>query len=251
MYFFASFDYESQIYAAWKKSGILATLQKKKHVFREPRNNAAVELTLQEYKATILSSSTKSTKEDRPGQGAILLAVVGGKISEGINFSDGMGRCVVMVGLPYPCPSDPELIERIKHIDGLGASSMRDNILTASQIKDETAVGPSGFNILRCCKQRGREYYENLCMKAVNQSIGRAIRHIGDYSAILLVDARYASIGESNSFKGSFSTPTSKLPSWIKERLVTVTGNFGEVQRLLCEFFKYNQQRTTQRTCSK
>eukprot|EP01018_Ginkgo_biloba_P001594 Gb_07340 [translate_table: standard] len=247
--FFASFDYESQVYAAWKASGILATIQKKKRIFREPRNTADVELILQEYKETIRSASIKDTQEHRSAQGALLLAVVGGKISEGINFSDGMGRCVVMVGLPYPSPSDPELIERIKHIDELGRkSAMGDSQPPVSQITDEATVVQLGFSILRCCKQRGREYYENLCMKAVNQSIGRAIRHIGDYAAILLVDARYVSTV--NSCKENFSKPASKLPSWIKERLVSATGNFGEVQRLLHDFFKYNQQRTTQKICS-
>ncbi|KAH9300391.1 hypothetical protein KI387_011974 [Taxus chinensis] len=223
--FFSSFEYESQVYAAWTESGILATLQKKKRVFREPRNNAAVDLILQDYKETIMASSIKGTKEDRPCQGALLLAVVGGKISEGINFSDGMGRCVVMVGLPYPSPSDPELIERIKHIDQLGTKARTGGTsLPVNANTHETASMQPGVNILRCCKQRGREYYENLCMKAVNQSIGRAIRHIGDYAAILLVDARYAPLArEANSFKASFSTPTSKLPGWIKEHLVTVT----------------------------
>ena len=35
-------------------------------------------------------------------------------------------------------------------------------------------------------------HYENLCMKAVNQSVGRAIRHKEDYAAILLLDHRFA-----------------------------------------------------------
>ena len=38
----------------------------------------------------------------------------------------------------------------------------------------------------------GREYYEDLCMKAVNQCIGRVIRHSTDWAAIVLADVRWA-----------------------------------------------------------
>lgn len=38
--------------------------------------------------------------------------------------------------------------------------------------------------------ETGREYYSNLCMKAVNQCVGRVIRHRADWAAVLLVDTR-------------------------------------------------------------
>ncbi|KAI3455429.1 hypothetical protein Pfo_012092 [Paulownia fortunei] len=231
--FFSSFDYESRVYEAWKTSGILSRIMKKKHIFREPRKSTDVEAVLREYKETI---DALSVNDPTSCNGAILLAVVGGKISEGINFSDGAGRCIVMVGLPYPSPSDVELIERVKHIEGLEKT-----ILSKSSVNGECHNGDveTGFHILRSCKGRGKEYYENLCMKAVNQSIGRAIRHINDYAAILLVDARYAS----DSTKRSFSHSTDKLPQWIKSHLVSTTPNYGEVHRLLHQFFKFHKKK--------
>ncbi|KAF3355798.1 hypothetical protein VdG1_06847 [Verticillium dahliae VDG1] len=54
-------------------------------------------------------------------------------------------------------------------------------------------------------KQAARDFYENACMRAVNQSIGRAIRHRGDYAAIILCDRRYGT----ERIKG-------KLPGWIQ-----------------------------------
>ncbi|KAE9584608.1 putative DNA helicase [Lupinus albus] len=65
-------------------------------------------------------------------------------------------------------------------------------------------------------------------------SMGRAIRHINDYAAILLVDTRYAC----DSSKRSFPHPITKLPQWIKDCLVSSTNNYGEVHRLVHQFFK-------------
>ncbi|KAF9614380.1 hypothetical protein IFM89_018279 [Coptis chinensis] len=228
--FFPSFDYEGQVHDAWKSLGILQRIMKKKRVFREPRSSLDVEITLREYKETVTLSGADSRGGPQHISGAILLAVVGGKISEGINFSDGMGRCVIMVGLPYASPSDIELIERIKHIEGLGDSSTTKVALFNNKLYSGDVV-QAGFDILRNCKRRGREYYENLCMKAVNQSIGRVIRHSNDYAAILLVDSRYVS----DPIKESFSHPTNKLPAWIKARFVSATQNYGETLKCIHE----------------
>jgi chromosome transmission fidelity protein 1 len=54
----------------------------------------------------------------------------------------------------------------------------------------------------------GREYYENTAMRAVNQAIGRSIRHGGDYAVIALLDARYLQ-----------PRIRAKLPGWIADRL--------------------------------
>lgn len=63
----------------------------------------------------------------------------------------------------------------------------------------------------------GQLYYESLCFKAVNQSIGRAIRHSRDYAAIVLADVRY-----------SRPSSISYLPDWISGQ-VAVKEKFGLV----------------------
>lgn len=200
--FFSSFAYADQVYVRWSTSGVLKALEQRKKVFREPRSASEVEQTLAEY-ATAVSSSDESNN----GTGAVIFSVVGGKLAEGINFGDALGRCVIVVGLPYPNPSDPELQERLRYID-------------------------------HCSGQNGqsasREHYSNLCMKAVNQCIGRAIRHRRDYAAVMLADARYASAVDD---EGRFNGPLAKLPQWIQESLV-VAKEFGEAYGKMAKFYK-------------
>jgi chromosome transmission fidelity protein 1 len=63
-------------------------------------------------------------------------------------------------------------------------------------------------------------------MRAVNQSIGRSIRHANDYSAVLLVDQRYQ----------SDPTVAKKLPQWMMRSAVRPS-TFGEAIRELRTFF--------------
>jgi chromosome transmission fidelity protein 1 len=82
-------------------------------------------------------------------------------------------------------------------------------------------------------------------MRSVNQSVGRAIRHVGDYAAILFCDRRYAPSGadepprtrdcESEKKKELRGVPA-QLAGWIGERLVTPSG-YGQTQAGLARFF--------------
>lgn len=85
--FFPSFTYLDQVYNRWSSAGpnsILDRIQKRKRVFKEPRESNMVETTLRDYSLQIDSPDKN--------MGALLLCVVNGKMSEGINFSDRLGR---------------------------------------------------------------------------------------------------------------------------------------------------------------
>ena len=54
----------------------------------------------------------------------------------------------------------------------------------------------------------GRLYYENVCMRVVNQCIGRAIRHVNDYACLVLLDERFGQQNVQN-----------LLPNWILDSM--------------------------------
>ncbi len=81
-------------------------------------------------------------------------------------------------------------------------------------------------------KRVARDFYENACMRAVNQSIGRAIRHRNDYAAIVLVDRRFGT----DRIRG-------KLPGWIQNGLIdgSENGGLGQMMSKLGGFFRGKQ----------
>jgi chromosome transmission fidelity protein 1 len=227
--FFPSYAYEEKVTAAWEASGIAQRIRKKKNMLREPRSASEVEAVWNDYLVSVRgrqhaasSSQGDNSSEERrmpqnrsprrhtgrfePGRGAFMTCVIGGKMSEGINFSDDLARCVIVVGLPYPNARDPVLHEKMRYLD--------------SSLKHEPN-SPSP----------GKVYYENLCMRAVNQSIGRSIRHIGDYASIILVDHRYGA-----------PRVADQLPGWIRRRLFDVT-KFTSFFSHLRGFYKHHDQK--------
>ncbi|KAL2130915.1 hypothetical protein VTI74DRAFT_5799 [Chaetomium olivicolor] len=276
--FFPSYGYLDEVVAAWQTVDKSTTpgsssqltlwdrLAGKKALFRETKGGETEEL-LQRYSEAILSplsttstSSSSQAPHQKKSSGALLLSVIGGRLSEGINFSDRLGRCVVVVGLPYPNIHSPDWKARLEYIESTTRSRLL-NSLTATTVSTSTnplitkttmpsaktvsvtpsvnpsvtappsntpttpninpsattkttttpTATPTTVTISEAQKQAklaAREFYENACLRAVNQSIGRAIRHRNDYAAVVLIDRRFG--GE---------RVRAKLPGWIREGL--------------------------------
>lgn len=161
----------------------------KKEVFVEPRSSSAVEKVLKDY-------SECAKRKTLSINGAIIFSVIGGRLSEGMNFSDDLGRCILVVGLPFPNKSNPDLIEKMNYLNKQSGSSA------------------------------SSDYYENICIKAVNQSIGRAIRHINDFATVLLLDSRFHR-----------QNIVRKLPEWLSQDLL-ITSSYAKAHLEIAKFFK-------------
>lgn len=211
--FFPSYAYLDQVTEEWKKplksgkGSIWSCLDNAKPIFRETQSDASSDGNSTE---DVLAAYSKAI-DALDSRGALLLSVIGGKLSEGINFSDRLGRCVVVVGLPYPNPNSPEWRAKMEYIERKAV---------ARGVASGTA---------------SREFAENLCMRAVNQAIGRAVRHKADWASILLVDKRYGQ-----------KRIKDKLPGWIQTSLPKESAaaiRFADVESGLRRFYaeKYSK----------
>lgn len=176
--FFPSYAHLDSL-SLWEKNGLLNQIKTVKPVFLEQKDHA-VDTTLAKYDRAIQKTG-----------GALLFAVVGGKMSEGINFSDDRARAVIMVGLPFPNMYSAEMTAKRQHVER--------NVLEAGGSQADGIAA-------------ARDFFENTCMRAVNQSIGRAIRHKNDYASVILIDERYSS-----------DRIVRKLPNWIQKHSVPGT----------------------------
>lgn len=206
--FFPSYASLNFARETWSQSGLLDKFSVKKKVFLEPQESSGVEMILQQYAIAAKNTHTLLDKKT----GAILFAVVGAKLSEGLNFSDDLARAVVVIGLPFANKNSPELQERMRY---------------ANQAEVRSGIKrPAGG------KDAATEMYQNMCMNAVNQSIGRAIRHRGDWASLVLIDRRFTS-----------PAVRGKLPHWLRDD-VAVCETFGQAMKHLGNFYREKRQRT-------
>lgn len=119
------------------------------------------------------------------GRGGILFAVARGKLSEGIDFSDQYGRCVVLVGMPFVYHKSPAVLGRMKFL------------------KDTKGITES-------------EFLQFDCMRAASQCVGRAIRNKADYAVLVFADKRYVQASKFHKLPKwlqHIMAPTGRCPS--------------------------------------
>lgn len=192
--FFPSYPIMTKCQEMWQAEGIWSSINNIKPVFVEPQRKDTFNTIINDYYSKISDPNTR---------GACFMAVCRGKVSEGLDFADMNGRAVIITGLPFPPLKDPRIILKKKYLEEL-------------RTKDKDFLS-------------GDEWYTLEATRAVNQAIGRVIRHQNDYGAILLCDSR-------------FSNPRLKnqLSAWLRDH-INVSTKFGETVSEICRFFKTAQ----------
>ncbi|RYG53961.1 hypothetical protein EON66_07790, partial [archaeon] len=165
------------------------------------------------------------------GRGAVFFGVCRGKVSEGIDFADANGRAVIITGLPYPpfkvrrcillCMCVRQCLRALPsgqhehthtHTPPPARPTMRAQdprvvlkrgALDAMKREVEERLAPlkAAYGGVLPPHARaeidtmlsGHTWYRTQAYRAVNQAVGRVIRHRRDYGAILLLDDRFAS----------------------------------------------------------
>ncbi|KAK6621459.1 hypothetical protein RUM44_001266 [Polyplax serrata] len=192
---FSSYSMMLYLKESWESDlGIWTRLNFLKRVFVEPRGKNEFINCVENYKRAIDS-----------GNGAILMGVLRGKISEGMDFKDMYCRGVFVIGVPFPPIQDPRVIGKQKYAESL----MLYNSVTKTEEKLYT-----------------QPYMSIEAMKATNQAIGRVIRHGKDYGVIVLVDYRFA-----------WPRLFHNISSWMRGE-IPVESNFQTTKKQITEFFR-------------
>ncbi|KAG5192615.1 helicase C-terminal domain-containing protein [Tribonema minus] len=217
--FFPSYGLLARVRERWELTGLLAQMQASKAVLEEPRAASDVEAVMRDFNVAVEGArkggavgggaggggggggswaerqAGKNGKVQGGGTGAILLAVCRGKVSEGIDFSDDYARLVIVVGIPYP------------------------------SFKDLLVVAKKAYQNARHARDKahlsGDAWYSQEAFRALNQAMGRCIRHRADFGAIILADPRF-----------QFSGVQGGLSKWVRAQVQRFDAAEGVVEPL-------------------
>uniref|UniRef100_A0A5F8GPB2 Regulator of telomere elongation helicase 1 n=1 Tax=Monodelphis domestica TaxID=13616 RepID=A0A5F8GPB2_MONDO len=196
--FFPSYPVMEKSLEYWRDHDFARKMEELKAIFVEPRSKGGFTEVIDAYYEKIVCPKSN---------GATFMAVCRGKASEGLDFADMNGRGVIITGLPFPPRMDPRVILKMQFLDEMRGKS-----------------GAGGQYLT------GHEWYRQQASRAVNQAIGRVIRHRQDFGAIFLCDHRFTN-----------SDARAQLPSWVRP-YVKVYDNFGHIIRDAAQFFRVAQK---------
>ncbi|XP_047329067.1 Fanconi anemia group J protein homolog [Impatiens glandulifera] len=221
--FFPSYKLMEKLCNRWRETGQWSRLNSCKKTFVEPRGSQDdFERILKGYYTAISHgnkptlgkkkrsinlgngkcNSTECTTKSK--EGAAMLAVCRGKVSEGIDFTDEFARVVILVGIPFPNINDIQVAQKKKYNDMYRASK---GLLS------------------------GSEWYCQQAFRALNQAAGRCVRHKFDYGAIIYLDERF--LEDRN---------RTHISKWIKKSIKQYE-NFDQSLEDLKSFFQNVKER--------
>ncbi|KAK8503390.1 hypothetical protein V6N12_034785 [Hibiscus sabdariffa] len=210
--FFPSYYLLDQCISFWKNMGntnsstIWERICKFKKPVIEPRQSSLFPLAIEDYMTKL---------KDISSSGAVFFAVCRGKVSEGLDFADHAGRAVVITGMPFATRTDPKVRLKREYLD-LQTQSPREG----SKVMTDADIA----QMLKLLT--GEEWYNQQASRAVNQSVGRVIRHRHDYGAIIFCDERFAQ-----------SSRQSQISVWIQPH-IKCYNKFGDAVFTLTRFFR-------------
>uniref|UniRef100_A0A8C4ED68 DNA 5'-3' helicase n=1 Tax=Dicentrarchus labrax TaxID=13489 RepID=A0A8C4ED68_DICLA len=197
--FLPSYKMLDKLRDRWTKTGLWEKLEQQKAVITEPRGGGKGDFD------DLLQTYYDAIKYCDDRDGALLIAVCRGKVSEGLDFTDDNARAVVTIGIPFPNIKDLQVELKMKYND-------------------------------QHCKSRGllpgHRWYEIQAYRALNQALGRCIRHRNDWGALILVDDRY---------RNNPNKYITGLSKWVRQ-LVQHHDTFGNAMQSLVAFSQVQQK---------
>ncbi|KAF2323328.1 hypothetical protein GH714_034640 [Hevea brasiliensis] len=203
--FFPSYYLLEQCVGCWKNVSLASSttiwerICKHKKPVVEPRQSSLFPLAIEDYMAKLKDTSTS---------GAVFFAVCRGKVSEGLDFADHAGRAVVIIGMPFPSRNDPKVRLKREFLD------------------EQLRLQRDACKMLKLQILSGEDWYTQQASRAVNQAVGRVIRHRHDYGAIIFCDERFVN-----------SNSQSQISLWIQPH-IKCHFKFGDVVFTLSRFFR-------------
>ncbi|XP_040903306.1 Fanconi anemia group J protein isoform X2 [Toxotes jaculatrix] len=197
--FLPSYKMLDKLRDRWTNTGLWEKLEQQKTVITEPRGGGKGDFD------ELLQTYYDAIKYCEERDGALLIAVCRGKVSEGLDFTDDNARAVVTIGIPFPNIKDLQVELKMKYND-------------------------------HHCKSRGllpgHRWYEIQAFRALNQALGRCIRHRNDWGALILVDDRY---------RNNPNKYITGLSKWVRQ-LVQHHDSFSNAMQSLVAFSQVQQK---------